>query len=132
MNGKLEKAREMLRAFKGENYVFGRGCLQRVGDQAASLGRRVAVVFGGYDKDWARPMQQRVLASLAAAGLQVVDPVPGARPNTPREDVARIRRALADIAPDVIVAGGSGSTIDAVKAVAAMVVLGERRVVVEV
>jgi alcohol dehydrogenase class IV len=88
--------------------------LQGVGPAAAALGGKAALVqdtspglsaYAGTIRD-----------SLDAAGVKLLGVVPGAAPNAPREDVARIMAALDELAPDVVVSFGGGSTIDATKA----------------
>jgi alcohol dehydrogenase class IV len=127
MAEKRERARAMLRAFKGDRYVFGLDCLGQVGRLTAQVGRRAAVVVGGWGKAWARPVHEAVRRSLAKAGVPLAGAlIRGARPNAPREDVLRIRDALVEQEPDVVLAAGSGSTLDAAKCAAAMAVLGDR------
>jgi len=126
MSTMFQHARELLHEFKGDRYVFGNGCLARTGELAAELGTRAAVIAGGSGKDWSQAAHQGIESSLAAAGVTVVDSlVPGVRPNAPREDVLRLKQAVLDREPDLIVAAGSGSTIDAAKCAVAMAVLGE-------
>ena len=127
MDARFAEARELLAGFKGERYVHGNGCLDRAGELAARLGRRAAVVVGGHGKAWARPAHETLEVSLRGAGLDIVGGlVPGSRPNAPREDVLRLKAAIVERDPEVIVAAGSGSTIDAVKCATAMAVLGEK------
>ena len=110
----FEKARVLLSEFKGEAYLYGAGVLPDVGQVVASQGNKAALVrgtFAGSD-DYVRVIG----ASLAAAGVDLVGEIKGARPNAPREDLARITDELRVVAPDVLVSFGGGSTIDAVKA----------------
>ena len=44
MSNNKQAAGEFLRQFKGDNYVFGLGCVGKVGPLAASLGKRAAQV----------------------------------------------------------------------------------------
>ena len=127
MSDRLDKARELLREFKGDRYVFGLDCLDRVGELTAQVGRRAAVVVGGFEADWAAPIHHTVTASLDAAGVELLGGlIPGCRPNAPREDVVRIKDAILARAPEVVLVAGGGSTIDAAKCAAAMAVLGEK------
>jgi len=127
MSDKLDRARDLLREFKGEDYVFGLECLDRLGGLVAGVGKKASVVVDGLGADWAAPIHERIVASLAAAGIEALgDLIPGAPPNAPRAEVLRIKDRIAEQAPDVVVAAGGGSTIDAAKCAAAMVALGEK------
>ena len=127
MGNKLERARELLREFKGDDYVFGLSCLDQLGRLVAGVGKRAAVVADGFGADWAVPIHERIAASMSAAGVEMAgDLIPGAPPNAPRAEVLRIKSSIAEQRPDVIVVAGGGSTIDAAKCAAAMVVLGAR------
>ncbi|MFO7899161.1 MAG: iron-containing alcohol dehydrogenase [Planctomycetota bacterium] len=126
MTNKLDRARAMLREFKGDRYVFGLDCLDNVGPLAAGLGDRAAVVVGGWGKDWGEPLHETIRRSLAEAGVEIAgELIRGSRPNAPREDVLRIRDEIGGRAADCLLVAGSGSTIDAAKCAVAMVVLGD-------
>jgi len=120
--GQFDTARQLLREFKGDTYVNGFGVLPRVGQAAAGLGRRVALVKDTFPG--AEGFAAVIRESLEAAGLQVAGVVEGARPNAPREDLARITAQLTALGPDLTVSFGGGSTIDAVKAAEALRTLG--------
>ena len=128
------QAAELLRRFKGDAYVCGIGCFDRLGELAVSCGRaaagsqapRAAVTVGGWGKQWGEPIHAAARASLAAAGVEVAgELIRGARPNAPREDVFRIAAELRQREADVVVAVGGGSGIDAAKAAAAYATLGD-------
>ena len=119
-----ERAGALLREFKGKSYAFGSGVLDSApGDFAAGFGRR-ALLVGSVRSGWFRPARERIVRSLEAAGVEVVEAVESAAPNTPFEDVYRIRGRIAETAPDVVVAAGGGSGIDAVKAAVVLAALG--------
>lgn len=110
----FEKARDLIHEFKGDRYVYGPGALRQVGGVAADLGARAGLVrdtFPGSD-DFVKTIRD----SLASAGVPVVGEIRGASPNAPREDLFRIADGLKELAPDVIISFGGGSTIDATKA----------------
>lgn len=118
----FEKARRLLREFKGDAYLHGLGVLPQVGVATAGLGRRAAFIgcrFPGCDC-----YMDAIRAALTAAGVTIVGETDGAAPNAPREDLARITDFLRRVAPDVIVSFGGGSTIDAVKAAEVLRTLG--------
>ena len=125
MSDTKQRARELLRSWRGDAYAFGLGCEDRLGELVAATGRRAAVVASGVGKDWGPAVHEALAASLKAAGVeQLGGIVPGPRPNAPREDVVAIAEQLADRGPDVVVAVGAGSCIDAAKAAAALWTLG--------
>ncbi len=116
------KARELLRQFKGDRYLYGVGVLDDLGAATAALGGRAALVadsFPGSDNFVAQ-----IKDSLAASDVQLAGKVAGAGPNAPREDLARITEQLKELQPEVIVSFGGGSTIDAAKAAEVLRTLG--------
>ena len=110
----VEKARALIRQFRGEAYLNGFGVLPQVGHLCANLGTRAVIVrdlFPG-----AGAFVETVRDSLTSAGIEVLGTVEGAAPNAPREDLARLTTCLREFNPDVTVSFGGGSTIDATKA----------------
>jgi alcohol dehydrogenase class IV len=118
----FEKARALLREFKGDKYLHGMGVLAQVGEVTARLGSRAALVrdlFPGADTH-----VTTMIESLGAARVELLGEIEGARPNAPREDLTRIREQLTELDPDVIVSFGGGSTIDATKGAEVLRTLG--------
>ena len=115
----VEKARELLLKFKGTRYAFGRGVLAKVGPMTAQLGRR-ALVVGRISSAWFKPTLEKVLSQLDESQVEVAGVVQGAEPNTPRQDVGRLKAEILEKRPDVIVSVESGSGIDGCKAAAAL------------
>ncbi|MFZ2146459.1 MAG: iron-containing alcohol dehydrogenase [Sedimentisphaerales bacterium] len=110
----FEKARALLHEFKGDSYLFGLDVLARVGEEAAAVGKKAALVrdtFNGSD-DYVEVIRN----SLTRAGVALVTEIRGARPNCPREDLFRITDHLRESEADVVLSFGGGSTIDATKA----------------
>ncbi len=89
---------------------------------AAALGRRAALVRGNSSASGA--VARQVGDRLAGAGVTLLGEVRGARPNAPREDVVRMAAELRAFAPDLVIAVGGGSVIDATKAAEVLRVLG--------
>ena len=119
---RFEKARQLLKEFKGGAYVYGAGVLPRVGEVVRPLGKRAALVrstFAGTD-DYVHAIRQ----SLAEAGVELVAEIKGPRPNAPREDLMRITDELVAADPDVVLSFGGGSNIDASKAAEVLRTLG--------
>jgi alcohol dehydrogenase len=122
-----EQAAELLRRFKGDRYAFGLGCFDCIGPAVAALGARAAVVSSGAGKAWGEPLRAATLRALRGAGVELAgEVIAGARPNAPREDVLRIAAALSERRPEVVLAVGGGSVIDAAKAALAYAALGDR------
>jgi len=119
---KFEKARALLREFKGERYVFGSGVMDQVGTVTARLGKRAVLVYTVYPGN--QVLIKRIEDSLKAAGVKLVAKIEGAGPNAPREDLERITAQLKEADPTVIVCLGGGSTLDASKAAEVLRTLG--------
>jgi alcohol dehydrogenase len=118
----FEKARALIRRFKGDAYLNGFGVLPQVGHICANLGKRAVIVrdlFPGADA-----FVETVRNSLTSAAIEVVGTVDGAPPNAPRTDLARITTSLMELKPDMTVSFGGGSTIDSTKAAEVLRALG--------
>jgi len=116
MNEKV-KARELLKGWKGDFYIFGIEVLERVGGVARSFGDDTLLV--GSSSRWAEGPVKAITDSLRREKVSY-SIVRGARPNCPREDLYRIALQIAKSEPHSIIALGGGSTIDAVKAASAL------------
>ena len=117
------KAYELLKEWKGTDYVFGVDCLDKAGQVISSVGRKVLLVANTrHMKDTV----DEVMHSVSESGIEVVTggPVPGARPNSPKDDVYRITTYILQFRPDCVVAVGGGSTIDVCKAAVVLSALG--------
>lgn len=120
----FEKATKLIKGFKGEKYAFGLGVIDKVGEFASRHGKRALVI--GNEKHL-QPVFDKVVVSLNTHGMKLAGGrvLPGAGPNSPREDVYRIDSYILHYQPDCIVPIGGGSTIDAAKAANLLATLGE-------
>jgi alcohol dehydrogenase len=123
MNELFEKSQKLLSAWKGDTYVFGRGVIAQLGKLAARYGKNALVVC---NTTYMKPVADAVIDALKSAGLSLAGDaiVPDAGPNAPRADVYRIETYILHHKPDMIVAVGGGSTIDACKAANFLATLG--------
>lgn len=123
MNTLNQQAYELLRSWKGNSYCFGLEVMEELGPLVRRFGTRALVVGSG--RHSAAKIQQG-LDSMSRAGITVVTGscVPGAKPNTPREDVYRLESYILHYQPDCVVAIGGGSTIDACKAAIVLAAYG--------
>ena len=110
----LAQASQILTEWKGADYSFGFGVLEKTGEYAAAFGKRVLVVTS-LGSPWMLPKYEMIARALEKCGV-AHEAVQGARPNAPYEDVYRIANEISRMRPDTVVAMGGGSTIDAVKA----------------
>ena len=118
------KAAALLKRFKGDHYAHGIGALEKIGEMTAQLGRR-AMLAGPVNEPWFAPTLKRATGLLEAAGVEVLEPVRGAGPNAPREDVYRLQGHILHKKPEVVVALDSGSGIDACKSACVLATLGD-------
>ena len=120
----IRKAYELLNAWKGESYVYGLGVMNRLGKVAAKYGKRALVISASVR--FLKAVNDEAVGYLKEAGIELVtDVVEGARPNAPREDVYRLETYILHYRPDVVVAIGGGSTIDACKSAIMLATYGE-------
>ncbi len=110
-----EKAESMLKAWKGDSYTFGFDVLDRVGEHAARYGTRALLIVAGLGEPWSESILKTVTNSLSRKSVEF-EAVQGANPNAPREDLYRLAWQVTRFMPQVIIAVGGGSTIDAAKA----------------
>jgi alcohol dehydrogenase len=118
----MQRAEDLLQAFKGDEYAFGDGALDRVGGYAADLGRKLAVISDPQVRQLG--VADTVIQSLEREGLLVVDVFDGARANAPREDVYRLAYQLARSEWDGVITIGGGSCIDSSKAALTLATYG--------
>ncbi len=116
------KAVELLREFKGESYAFGDDALARTGALAAPLGDHAGIIRPSHAGSDA--IVAAVKSSLQQYGVEIIGTLQGVRPNAPRTDLARLAAELTDLNPNVVIAIGGGSTIDAAKAAEVLRTLG--------
>ena len=119
MKESMERAKKVLKDWKGDSYTFGENVLEAAGKYAKKHGKKAALVVTELGQAWIEKPMEQVKASLKANGV-AFETITGARPNAPREDVYRISLQVARSKANVIVALGGGSTIDAGKAAAVL------------
>ena len=119
---RFEKARTLIREFKQDRYVHGRGVLSEAGRLAGQLGTKAALVRPSFSGS--KSLVDSVTRSLTEAEVDVLGEIKGASPNAPREDLQTITLELKALDPDVIVCVGGGSSIDAAKAAEVLRTLG--------
>ena len=114
MMDSIQKANQLLEAWKGDGYVHGLGVMNQIGKIAAHYGKRALVISASVK--FLKAVNDEVVGYLKEAGMELVtDVVEGAKPNAPREDVYRLESYILHYQPDVVVSVGGGSTIDACK-----------------
>ena len=118
----FDRAQQLLREFKGDNYAFGAGALAKMGEMSSQLGKSAVVIYTVYPG--VEKVVKQVKDSLGSAGVTVLGELIGAAPNAPREDVFRLGDQVGELKPEVIVVIGGGSTIDAAKAASVLATLG--------
>ncbi len=118
----FEKARTLLKDFKGDSYRYGNDVLQNVGNIASPVGKRAVLVHTGFSGS--EKYIETICTSLEQSGITLTAKMRGVRPNAPREDLARLTGELKQVEPEVLISFGGGSTIDAAKAADVLRILG--------
>ncbi len=112
-------ARESLYQFRGKAYAYGENTLMQTERFATELswrGYREAVLVRGHSET-----SQRIAAevkerlSKSETEFDLIAELTGAAPGAPLEDVRRLAQNLRELSPQLIVAVGGSSVIDAVK-----------------
>ena len=119
MKESMERAKKVLKDWKGDSYTFGEDVLESTGKYAKKYGKKVSLVVTELGQAWIEKPLAQVKASLKGNKVKF-ETINGARPNAPREDVYRISLQVARSNSDAIVGLGGGSTVDAAKAAAVL------------
>ena len=117
-----QKAQNLLKEFKGDDYLFGMNVLGKMGPLLGDLDANQLVVVSGTSL-----ASQKCLDALKLEArkinVNIVKVIKGAGSNAPRADVRRIATELQKTPYNGIVAIGGGSNIDAVKCAECLKVL---------
>ncbi len=118
-----ERARRLIAQFKGNDYIFGLHVLNSIGTIASQYGERALLVANQAHHE---SIIEQVIKSLKEKDIYLAGNrvAPGAKPNTPREDVYRVESYILHYQPDILIALGGGSTIDCVKSSNILAALG--------
>jgi len=117
-----EKAKRLLNEFKGDKYIFGIDCLDRISKLVASFGQSCLLITNL--GKWDEAELEHIIACLKKENIKIIGPVDSAKPNAPREDVSRLVEEISKANPDSIVIADGGSGIDATKAANVIATLG--------
>ncbi|MBN2244523.1 MAG: iron-containing alcohol dehydrogenase [Candidatus Aminicenantes bacterium] len=117
-----QQARTLIDEFKGTAYIYGLNCLHRIGPLAAPYGKRILLITSLNQRD--SKNYNTITRSLSEAGLEICAETPSARPNSPRQDILRMKEEILLSSPDAVLVASGGSGIDAAKAALVLADLG--------
>ena len=121
----VSEARELLRDWKGDSYIFGQGALDRMSTFKSFVGDRALLICS--NSEWARGPVERISGFLNENNISYGKAL-SARPNCPREDLYRVALNIKSHDPDCVIALGGGSTIDCAKAASVLATYGPSEV----
>jgi len=124
MNDLKAKANALITEFKGKSYVYGMKCLDHTGELAVPFGKKVLLITNLQKRD--PETLKKINNSLSFLNLKIIGPYESARPNSPQEDVLRIKEEIREVKPDCLIVASGGSGIDAVKAANVLATLGSQ------
>ncbi len=116
------KAQELIFEFKGDDYLFGLKCLDKVGKIIALTGDNILLITNLHQRG--KDFFDRIVTSLKSSKLNIIGHTQTAHPNSPKEDVFRMAEAILALKPDSILVASGGSGIDAAKAAIVLAGLG--------
>mgnify|MGYP006282154831 FL=1 len=116
------KARVLIAQFKGDTYAYGPGAIERAGEMAGRIGDSFLLVRGSSCEK--NGMLEGLQESFDEAGFEISVECMGADPNSPVEDVLRVRDEILEAEPQAVVGLGGGSLIDALKGSITLACLG--------
>lgn len=116
------KAKKLINEFKGNNYIYGTGCLERINEITSTFGKKVLLITSLHKRD--PDNYKKIIHSLTKSGIEIIGHTLSARPNSPIEDVLMMKEAILASKPDCVVAASGGSGIDAAKAAIVLANLG--------
>jgi len=95
-------------------YVQGAGVLKEIGSYLAAIGKKPMILWDAQVK---AVVGETVLASIAEAGLEVVDV--DFQGDSTKPEASRVAKIMTEQSADIAVAVGGGKTLDTTKAAAA-------------
>jgi len=116
------KAQELIFEFKGDDYIFGLKCLDKVGKIIALTGDNILLITNLHHRG--KDFFDRIVISLKSADLNIVGHSLSSRPNSPKEDVFRMAETISASKPNSILVASGGSGIDTAKAAIVLADLG--------
>ena len=121
MEDLINRARKLLKDYKGRNFSFGLGCLPDLCEFVLEYGNETLLIIS--QKEWARALREEIRHILKKNKIDIIRETGTSRENTPKEDVFALADLIRSVKPKSIVCVGGGSAIDCAKAANVLSVL---------
>ncbi|MDZ7838857.1 MAG: iron-containing alcohol dehydrogenase [Actinomycetota bacterium] len=114
MDQRLEAAARILKDYKKDNYCFGQGCSQAVGNYCLEFGQNPLLMIS--ERKWADTIRKEINGILDKSHINRPVTIDTPPVDNPVNSVMATAKTISQASPDLLLAVGGGSAIDCIKA----------------